>query len=587
MASQNCVILLVDESSAMSAVMRDKLPDGTQSTKTNSDRIATSINSLLRQLSLGPRCDIALVGYRSDDQGQADVGCRWGGDAAAKEFLSSDELTGIARIEKRTRKVPRGDGSFDETPVDFPVWYAPTVGGKAPQIAAFKFCIDLVGRWTTTLGGSLPGQPLVIHVFSGTSGDGNPQMAIQELLQLQRPGGSPVVVQCHMASSSALVTAAFPSKQAFLTAGLARDLFSRASELSVAMREVLKANRAVVQPAARAIVHNAKMADLFRCLELSKCHVAGNGGPTASGNVAAPDPTAQGSAVSISPTPTDNAVTPATSTGGATGVHSGEMVGLAVLILDRSVADPFGGSLSNPCVRLQEAGNELIKQLSTKQCLGLAIDTAIISYGAGNDGQPDVRSTFEGPLSGKSVVRNAELPDNAIRVEESETEVPNGVGGLITIKKKTPIYFDVEPAGAAAPQPAFSAAASIIGDWCRQHPGGLPPIVLHLTRGEHMTAELEPAVALLADLSTSAGQTVVHHLVATESPHKSVAYPASETELEGDALRSLWACSSRLVEWESLAAAKRPYITAESRGIVVNGKFDALAEEFSNALSPQ
>jgi hypothetical protein len=590
MSGGNCVVLLIDESSAMSAVMREKLPDGTESTKTNAQRIATSINNLLRQLGEGPRCDIAVVGYRSDPQGQADVGSRWSGGLAGREFVSSDELGAAARLEKRTKKVPRPDGSLDETTIDFPVWYEPVLGGKAPQIAVFKHCRDLLARWAGSEAGAA-GQALVVHVFSGASGDGSPQMAIDELLRLDGPGGRPIVVQCHMAASSALVTSAFPSKQAFLAAGLARDLFSRASELPQAMRDALKAVRAVAQPAARAVVHNAKMADLFRCLELAKCHVAGNTGGRAAVVQVPVSP------VAVTPAPTVStpqlvgdagaAESPRpVAVGAGTAAHAGEPVGLAVLILDRSVADPFAGSLTNPCSRLQEAANESLKQLSSKKYLDLAIDAAIVSYGLGSDNQPDVRATFEGQLAGKSLVRNSELPDGAIRVEESEVEASNGVGGLMTIKKKTPIYFDVEPTGSVSPQGAFSAAAAIITDWCSQHPTGLPPIVLHLTRGEQTAADIEAAVAAVTSLVTSAGSTMVHTLVVTETPCRSAAFPETAADLETDTLRALWQTCSLLRGWEALAAAKRPYITAASRGFVVNGKFDVLGEEFTSALKP-
>jgi len=589
MSGGNCVVLLIDESSAMSAVMREKLPDGTESTKTNAQRIATNINNALRQLGEGPRCDIAVVGYRSDPQGQTDVGCRWSGGITGREFVSSDELPTAARLERRTKKVPRPDGSLDETTIDFPVWYEPVLGGKAPQIAAFKYCHDLLGRWAESQAGAA-GQPIVIHVFSGASGDGSPQMAIDELLRFDGLGGKPIVVQCHMAASSSLITTAFPSKQAFLTAGLAKDLFSRASELSPAMRDALKAARAVVQPASRAVVHNAKMADLFRCLELAKCHVAGNtSGGAAVHLPVTPVPVTQASTVSTPQLVGDAGAAESPQpvlVGAGPAAHAGEPVGLAVLILDRSVADPFGGSLTNSCSRLQEAANETLKQLSSKKCLDLAIDAAIVSYGLGNDGQPDVRATFEGPLAGKSFVRNSELPDGAIRVEESEVEASNGVGGLMTIKKKTPIYFDVEPSGAVSPQGAFSAAAAIIADWCGQHPSGLPPIVLHLTRGEQAASDIEAAVAAVTSLTTSAGSTMVHTVVATETPCRSAAFPESSAELETDALRALWQTSSPLRGWEALAAAKRPYITAASRGFVVNGKFDVLGEEFTIALSP-
>lgn len=591
MGGNNCVIVLIDESSAMSAVMRDKLPDGTESTKTNAERVATSINNLLRQLSAGPRCDVAVVGYRSDAQGQADVGSRWTGGLAGREFVPSDELSAAARIEKRTKKSPRPDGSLEETTIDFPVWYEPVLGSKAPQIAALKHCRDLIGRWATAHAGAA-GQPLVIHVFSGASGDGSPQMVVNELLGMEAAGGKPIVCQCHMAASSALVTTAFPSKQMSLASGLARDLFSRASELPQAMRDALKAARAVVQPAARAVVHNAKMIDLARCLELAKSHVTGN---AAAAPVTPPQPAADASTAGStqtttlgggsSPPPPAGASPVADGGQAATAAHAGEPVGLAVLVLDRSVADPFGGSLSNPCSKLQEAANEILRQLSTKKCLELAIDTAIVSYGAGADGQPDVRGTFDGPLAGQSVVRNAELPGGAIRVEESEAEVSNGAGGLITIKKKTPIYFDVEPAGATSPVGAFSAAAAIASDWCARHPSGLPPIVLHLTRGELAAADIEAAMGTLAAVGTATGPVRVHHLVSTETPCKSAVFPDSTSGLESESLKALWNASSPLAGWEALAAAKRPYVTGASRGIVVNGKFDVLGEEFVSALA--
>ena len=60
----NCIVLLVDESAAMSAVMSDMTADGTASANTNAERIATAVNSILRQLAEGPQCDIALVGYQ-------------------------------------------------------------------------------------------------------------------------------------------------------------------------------------------------------------------------------------------------------------------------------------------------------------------------------------------------------------------------------------------------------------------------------------------------------------------------------------------------------------------------------------------
>jgi hypothetical protein len=612
MSGNNCVLVLVDESSAMSAVMRDKLADGTESTKTNAARVATSINNLLRQLADGPACDVALVGYRSNAEGEADVGCRWLDGLAGREFVSSGDLHAAARSETRTRRVPQSDGSFSEEPVSFSVWYEPVLGAKAPQIAAFRFCRDLLGRWKAA-GGSIGGQPLIMHVFSGASADGSPQMVVDEILQTAGADGKPIIVQCHMAASSSLVTTAFPSKQAYLASGMSRDLFGRASELPHAMQDTLKAAKVKVQAAGRALVHNAKIVDLFHCMQLAKQHVAGNVGGSSFAVTTAPISTPGASPVAtispvatadVSPLVTTTPASGATSSADGTqptdsqpadpqpvttaspGSHAGEAVGLAVLVLDRSVADPFGGSLVNPCSRLQEAANEILKQLSTKQCLDLAIDTAIVSYGLGSDGQPDVRSAFDGPLAGRAFVRNTELPAGAIRVEEAETQVSNGAGGIVTINKKTPIYFDVEPASGSSPQPAFAAAAAIIGEWCGQHPTGRAPMILHLTRGSQDPAEITAAAAEVSSLHTSAGPVLIHNLVITESPHKALSYPDSAADIDGEGLKALWEASSPLPGWERLKEGKRPYLTAASRGFVVNGKFDALADEFNTALAP-
>jgi hypothetical protein len=576
----NFVLLLIDESAAMSAVMRDKLADGTESTKTNAERVATSVNNLLRQIAEGPVCDVTVVGYRTGPDGQTDVGCRWTGGLGDREFVSSSELLLNAREETRTKRVPQADGSVLEERVPFHVWYEPVLGAKAPQIAAFRFVRELIDR--RSAGG---GQPLVVHVFAGSSGDGSPQKAIEELLAA---AGGPLVAQCHVASSAALITTAYPSKQAFLAAPLARDLFARASELPEHLLECLRVAKVKCHPGARAVVHNAKMADLFRCLQLAKNHVLGNGAPVpppiAQATVTPPAP-AGGATPDLVPPENASAGDVSSEASAGSGDLGSPRESLVVLILDRSVDDPYAGNNDNPCMRLQEAANELLKQVSTKNLAVLPIDVGIISYGQGSDGQTEVRAAFEGPLAGRSLVQNSELPDGAIRVEEEETQISNGAGGLITIKKKTPIYFDVEPSTAAAPQAAFDAAASMLREWCDRHPHGAAPFVLHLTRGSHTPADIDAAAAILGEVGTSNGQALLHTLVATEAPHKSLAYPDTDAEITEEGLRALWQAASVLPDWDKLQAAKRPYLTAASRGVVINGKFDVLGEEIANAVS--
>lgn len=560
-SGENFVVLLLDESGGMSSVMRDKTADGTESVQTNAQRVATSVNNLLRQLAEGPECDVAIIGYRSDADGQPDVGARWSGGLADTEFVSSCDLTSAARVEQRTRKIPQPDGSLREESLEFLVWYEPSLGSKAPQIAAFNYCRDLVGRRTAERGA----RGIMVHVFTGASSDGNPQRVIEEML---RDPDGPIVVQCHVAASSALVTTPFPSKQAFVASGMARDLFSRASELPEAFRDLVKAFKVPIQAGARALVHNAKMGDLFRCLQFAKLHVASN---------------APSAVVSRLPIPHEASSAP---TDAPDPPHSGSLAvgpALLVLILDRSVEDPFAGTMPNACSRLSEAGNEFLKLLTSRDLQALPIDAAIVSYGQSGDGVADVRATFDGPLAERSVVRNTELLDGAIRVEEAETQVSNGAGGLITMTKRTPVFFDVEPTSESPPHSAFVAAAGIISDWLAANPSGQPPLILHLTRGGHTPDDVEAAVAVLDGIIGSR-RPVLQHLVITEVPHRSLAYPASDSELDTAGLKALWQSSSTVPHSEALQAAKRPYIASDSKAFVINGRFDILGEEFRKML---
>ena len=569
-----CVVLLVDESSGMGAVMRELTTEGKASTRPNGQRAATAINALLKQLTGGPSFDLALVGYQTDSQGQPNVGSRWSGPLAGREFVPTSELAAAPlRTESRVRKIPSpgGFGPPREETVGFPIWYEPAVGVKAPQIAAYSFCRDLLARWAAEAGPN-PGTPLVVHISAGASGDGNPQLAISKLMELTTPGGHPLVLQAHLAASAAVVTSLYPSNYVYLTLGSARDQFRRASVLPPQLVEALQAAHVTVNPGARGLIYNAKIADLIQMLALVKSHT--QNWPSKGGVVQpASVPSEAPAAVSVAgPTAVDTPLAES----------PGDLAALVVFVLDRSVADPFAAAVQNPVGRLQEQANDLLKQISKLKLPAGAVDVAIASYGLGSSGEVDVRSTFEGPLAGKTIVEHIDLEAGAIRVEETQEEVSNGIGGLISVTRKKPIYFDLEPTAAAPPVTAFERVAELAAEWCRQHrSAGLAPIVLHLTRGQIEPSDIEWAKGALARVDSSAGPVTLYHLVLTEEPHKSLAYPASDEELSTASLKKLWEASSLLLDRERLAAEKRP-VTADSRGMVVNGKFDLLLEAIKN-----
>jgi hypothetical protein len=64
----------------------------------------------------------------------------------------------------------------------------------------------------------------------------------------------------------------------------------------------------------------------------------------------------------------------------------------------------------------------------------------------------------------------------------------------------------------------------------------------------------------------------VYHLVVTEEPHPSLAYPPSAEEIEDPNVRLLAELSSPLAD----DFADNPAVQPGARGLVVNGKFECL-----------
>jgi hypothetical protein len=254
---------------------------------------------------------------------------------------------------------------------------------------------------------------------------------------------------------------------------------------------------------------------------------------------------------------------------------------LVVLLADRSVADPAGAEPKTAWHRLQEHANGLLAQLA-KRGQG-RFDCALVVYGSGRSGETEVATTFSGPLAGRSVVADADLAGGAMRVDETAEQVSNGIGGLISVTRKRPIYLDREPTAAADPAPAFAAVEALVADWRRRSgAGGARPVVLHLTRGQFAPEAIHGAVRRLGE----AGPVALYHLVVTESPHPSVSYPAEPAAIRDAALKRLWELSSPLDGAEAISARKAG-LSPASRGMVINGKFDLFIDAIQETLTPR
>jgi len=523
-SATGCVVFLVAETPGMTACVGE-------GTKSKAETIATALNSLLRQLADTPDLDVAIVGYRGDEHGGVDVGCRWGGPLEGRMFVPAGELgEKVLKVEQRMRKIPGpgGIGVVDEQPVDFPVWYAPAPAGPASPTAGYEYCQALL---SSRLADRKP--PLLVSFVDEVPEDGSLSAAVWELYGLELPAGPPLVYHVHLSSSGRVPAILCPSADSHLPPGAVREVFGCTSYLAEPLAAALRAAGLSINEGARGMIHHATMADLIRFLAVVKSYAQFE--PPA----AAAKPQAA----------------------------------LLLLLLDRSVEDPAADESRRVWTKLQSHANELLGQVA-KRADG-SLQVGVVSYGLDAAGQPDVQIGLPGALADRTIVADTELAGSEIRTDQHTEKVSNGIGGLVEVTRKRPVFLDAEPTAAhsAALRTAVEAAAAVLAEWRGQHADAVAPIVLHITRGRWEPEAVDQALAPLEALAEAGPGVLLYHLMATETPHRSLAYPDSPEGIDRPELAKLWEKSSPLAGAERLAAAKRG-ITPGSRGIVINGKFD-------------
>jgi hypothetical protein len=440
-----------------------------------------------------------------------------------------------------------------EEPVAFPIWYEPKAGSGSPQIAAFEHVKSLLSEWLT----AHPAAPaMVVHICAGASTDGNPHQIVSELQGL---GENVLVFHAHLGTAANVPPTLYPANRAYLPIGLTRDMFDRASPLPAPLVSHLKQAPLIINPGARGMIYNARLADLIRMLGLIKettrtWPATLEAAPAALADmplhVPVDPPSIDIPAPEVAPEPVE-----------PIGVDAARLL---VLLVDRSVSDPFSGDPKNSFARLQERANELLTRWALTPDPNLHVALAI--YGLDVVGLPEIRTGFEGTLAGRSIVPTSELAAGALRRESVVEEIPNGVGGLIEVPREKLTFLELEPTRACSPLPAFEAVKSLLDTWASEHlAAAKPPIILHLTRGGQPESDLRQGVALVRGAA-------MYHLAATEEPQASIAYPTADEEIEDPDVRLLAELSSPLDD----EFADNPAVKPGARGLVVNGKFECL-----------
>jgi len=560
--SDRAVVFLIDESGGMNARVA-------QGTKSKAQSIATALNSLLNQLTLLPEIDVAVVGYRRDARGQDDVGCRWGGPLAGSQFVSTARLAASPlTVENRVRKIPGpgGLGVAREETVRFPVWYVPTLGDKSSRTAALEYCRELFSSWLSAPGDKAA-PPLVVDLLGELSESVVTDEAVAKLQTFETTAGGPQLWHVHLATLAGIPPTLYPSSDVHLPPGPICDLFHRSSVLPEPLVVALREAEVAVNTGARGLACNATMADLIKLFSLVRAFA----------NYRSPEPAATPTSVGGASPAADQspALPPAEADTAAVEAF------LVVLLLDRS--NPPAGTESNVWGRLQEHANELLAQIAKRD--EKEIHVAAVSYGGDASGKTEVQSAFAGPLAGREFVCLSDLADGPLRVDEVTEQVSNGIGGLVSITRKKPVFVDLQPAEAASPGPAFETARRFVANWSAGHAGTrAATVVVHLTRGRHDPVEMQQAAGQLQATGDDVRPVLLYHLVVTESPHRALAYPDSAEQIDDPELRKLWELSSPLLGRRQ-PAARKPTVTEQSRGIAINCKFDLLLEGIEETLA--
>ena len=196
-------------------------------------------------------------------------------------------------------------------------------------------------------------------------------------------------------------------------------------------------------------------------------------------------------------------------------------------------------------------------------------DISLTSYTTDPKGTPIVRSAFGGGLAGREMANIPEINRHPLEVQTREKKV---MGQVRPVKFK--IWYKTPEASEMAGTPMCAAMEYIYrlaADWCASHRGSPAPVAIHITDGESMDGDPEPAASALRELGTGDGNLLLFNCHVSSDPSESVVFPASEAELPNEYARKLFRMSSPLTPFMVgyVRSLDLP-ITDGARGMVFN-----------------
>jgi hypothetical protein len=266
------VIFLLDQSGSMIE------PIGGGGGKRKDEAVAENLNAWIENMivysasaeGVKNYMDVSVIGYCTDENGEAIIEPALGGPLAGRERVSITELVdNVAREEDRTQQI------FDdeteeilEIPYSYKVWVEPKANFGAPMCSALLKAYELAEAWIGEHSDSFP--PMVINFSGGESTEQAPHGYAESLRSLGTDDGNVLLFNCHMSMEES-GEILFPSTAAELPLELdpnAQTLFDISSEFPAEMMNVGRAMGFELLPGARGMAFNADSVGIIKFLPM-------------------------------------------------------------------------------------------------------------------------------------------------------------------------------------------------------------------------------------------------------------------------------------------------------------------------------
>ncbi len=210
------------------------------------------------------------------------------------------------------------------------------------------------------------------------------------------------------------------------------------------------------------------------------------------------------------------------------------------------MADPQSGiaglsKAQSVCDALNRLLQNLIIQCSKSDGVLDYFCCSVIGYGNGK-----VRSGFSGVLAGRPYASMSELDAAPLRLETRKQRIPDGMGGLIEIDVKVPVWVDPVASGSTPMCEALTMAHQLAQAWIERNPDGFPPIVMNLTDGEANDGSPVGIASQLRSLSSTDGNLLLFNMHLSDKKGTPSVFPTSDALLMGNFAKMLFSMSSTL-----------------------------------------